>query len=101
MILKTFVIRFTLKDLGCELSSSFDIRSDCEEGDAFLLQLAILFKTKRRMSGKENTGTRNFLKTRRRRRSNLTRIETSRLLINIFRNYDILNICSDKITGFY
>ena len=74
MILKIFVdlklsVRFTRKELRCELSSSFDIISNSEkQGMLFFANCGRLYlKTKRRMKVKENTGYRNFSQTRRKK----------------------------------
>ena len=45
-------IRFTLKELRCKLSSSFDIISDSEEGGILFLQLAVMFKMKKKNESK-------------------------------------------------
>ena len=42
MILKISV-SFTLKELRCEFSSSFDIISGSEEGGVLFLQIAVMF----------------------------------------------------------
>ena len=42
IILKTSA-RFTLKELRCEFSSSFDIISGSEEGGILFLQIAVVF----------------------------------------------------------
>ena len=36
-------VRFTLKELRCEFSSSFDIISGSEEEGIFFLQIAVMF----------------------------------------------------------
>ena len=36
-------VRFTLKELRCEFSVSFDIISDPEEGGILFLQIAVMF----------------------------------------------------------
>ena len=40
--------RFTLKELRCEFSSSFDIISGSEEGGILFLQIAIVFGMKKK-----------------------------------------------------
>ena len=45
---------FTLKKLRCELSSSFEIFSDTEEGGILLLQIALMLETKKENENKEN-----------------------------------------------
>ena len=56
-------VRFTLKELRCEFSSSFDIISGSEEGGILFLQTAVAFGMKNRkkiMRVKENIAYRNF-----------------------------------------
>ena len=61
-------VRFTLKELKCEFSSSFDSISGYEEG---VLHIAVMFgkkkKKKKGMGVKENIGTRIFSQTRRKK----------------------------------
>ena len=45
-------VRFTLKELRCELWSSFDIISDSEKGGILLLQIAVIFETKKKNESK-------------------------------------------------
>ena len=49
-------VRFTLKELRCEFSSSFDIISGSEEGGISFLEIAVIFgiKKKKRMRVKKN-----------------------------------------------
>ena len=54
-------VRFTLKELRCEFSSSFDIISGSEEGGILFLQIAVVFGMKKqRIKVKENIAYRNF-----------------------------------------
>ena len=60
-------VRFTLKELKCEFSSSFDSISGYEEG---VLHIAVMFGKKKKKKGmgvKENIGTRIFSQTRRKK----------------------------------
>ena len=41
-------VRFTLKELRCELSSSFDIISGSEKGGILFLQIAVIFEIKKK-----------------------------------------------------
>ena len=68
IILKIFV-RFTLKELRCEFSSSFDIISGSEEGGILYLQIPVVFgiKEKKRMRVKENIAYRNFFKNKKKK----------------------------------
>ena len=45
-------VRFTLKELRCELSSSFDIISDSEMGGILFLQIAVIFEKKKKNESK-------------------------------------------------
>ena len=45
-------VRFTLKELKCELSSSFYIISDSEEGDILFLQITVMFEMKKKNESK-------------------------------------------------
>ena len=49
-------VRFTLKELRCEFSSSFDIISGSEEGGILFLQIVVMFgmEKKNRMGIEEN-----------------------------------------------
>ena len=40
-------VRFTLEELSCELSSSFNIISDSEERGILFLQIAVMFEMKK------------------------------------------------------
>ena len=55
-----------LKHLKCELSRSFNIMTDSEEGDILFLQLVVIFKSKKKNERQEKKiiGTRIFLQTR-------------------------------------
>ena len=55
-------VRFKLKELRCEFSSSFDIISGSEEEGILFLQIAVMFemKKKKRTRVKENIGHQNF-----------------------------------------
>ena len=75
-------VRFTLKELRCEFSSSFDIISDSVEGGDLFLQIAVMLGTKKR---KKNESKRKhrlpqlFHKQDEKRPfNNLTRNKTSR-----------------------
>ena len=41
-------VSFTLKELGCEFSSSFDIISGYEEGGMLFLRIAVMFGMKKK-----------------------------------------------------
>ena len=62
MIVLKISVRFTLKELRCEFSSSFDIISGSEEGGILSLQIAVVFgvKKKKRMRVKESIAYRDF-----------------------------------------
>ena len=45
-------VRFTLKELKCELSSSFYIISDSEEGDILFFQITVMFEMKKKNESK-------------------------------------------------
>ena len=75
-------VRFTLKELRCEFSSSFDIISDSVEGGDLFLQIAVMLGMKKR---KKNESKRKhrlpqlFHKQDEKRPfNNLTRNKTSR-----------------------
>ena len=54
-------VRFTLKELRCEFSSSFDIISGSEEEGILFLQIAVMFEMKKKRTRvKENIGHQNF-----------------------------------------
>lgn len=80
IILKIFVIRFTLKNLICELSSSFDTISDSEEGNILFLKLAVMFKTKKKNERERKHFAPGFFRKREEKGAfnNLTRNETGR-----------------------
>ena len=48
MIVLKISVRFTLKELRCEFSSSFDIISGSEEGDILFLQIAVVIGMKKK-----------------------------------------------------
>ena len=63
-------VRWTLKELRCELSSFFDIISGSEEGGILFLQIAVTFrikKTKKERYWKKTPGTGIFPQTRRKK----------------------------------
>ena len=45
-------VRFTLKELTCELSSCFDINSDFEKGGVLFLQTAFMFEMRKKNESK-------------------------------------------------
>ena len=45
-------VRFTLKELRCEIWSSFDIILDSEKGGILFLQIAVIFETKKKNESK-------------------------------------------------
>ena len=45
-------VKFTLKELRCELSSSFNIISDSVEGGILFLQIAVKFEMKNKNESK-------------------------------------------------
>ena len=58
-IILKITVRFTLKELRWEFSSSFSIISGSEEGGILFLQIAVIFgmkKKEERMTVKENIG---------------------------------------------
>ena len=50
-------VRFTLKELKCEFSNSFDIISDSEEGGILFLQIAAMFEMKKKKKKKNKNKT--------------------------------------------
>ena len=56
--------RFTLKELRCEFSSSFDIISGSEEGGILFLQIAVVIGMKNK---KQSSRTEIFSQTRRKK----------------------------------
>ena len=46
-------VRFTLKELRCEFSSSFDIISGSEEEGILFLQIAVMFEMKKKKKERE------------------------------------------------
>ena len=53
-------VRFTLKKLRYELSSTFDITSDSEKKDILFLQITVIFEMKKMNETKGNIGYQNF-----------------------------------------
>ena len=73
-------VRFTLKELRCEFSSSFDIISGSEEEGILFLQIAVMFemKKKKNESKRKHRAPEFFHKQEGKRPfNNLTRNETS------------------------
>ena len=71
IILKT-PVRFALKEIRCEVSSSFDIISNSEDGGILFLQKAVMFEIKtKKKKEKKTSGTGIFSQTRRKNK-NLT-----------------------------
>ena len=78
MILKTSV-RFTLKELRCELSSSFDTVLGSEEGGILFLQITGMFEMKKKNESKRKHRIAEFFdKQEKKDFSNLTRNKISR-----------------------
>ena len=72
--------RFTLKELRCEFSSSFDIISGSEEGGILFLQIAIVFGMKKKKNEcKRKHSVPEFFHKQEEKRpfNNLTRNKTS------------------------
>ena len=71
---------FTLKELRCELSSSFYIISDSEERGILFLQKAVIFEIKKKNENKRKHRVPDFFHKQEEERpfSNLTRNKTSR-----------------------
>ena len=71
---------FTLKELRCELSSSFYIISDSEERGILFLQKAVIFEIKKKNENKRKHGVPDFFHKQEEERpfNNLTRYKTSR-----------------------
>ena len=59
--------RLTLKEVRCELSSSFGIISGTEKEGILFLEIAVIFKMKKKNESKKTLGTRIFSQTRRKR----------------------------------
>ena len=80
IILKTSGIRSTPKGLRREVPSSFDITSESEEVDNLFLQLAVMFKMKKKKERKINYWAQEFFRKREEKEafSNLKRNETGR-----------------------
>ena len=68
-------VRFTLKELRCELPSSFDIISDSEVGGIFFLQIALMFEMKKKNESKRKHRVPKFFHKQEEKRpfKNLTR----------------------------
>ena len=66
MIVLKISVRFTLKELRCEFSSSFDIISGSEEGDILFLQIAVVIGMKKKKK-KKSSRTGIFSQTRRKK----------------------------------
>ena len=78
IILKTSV-RFTLKELRCELSSSFDTVLGSEEGGILFLQITGMFEMKKKNESKRKHRIAEFFdKQEKKDFSNLTRNKISR-----------------------
>ena len=79
IILEIFV-RFTLKELRCELSSSFDILSDSEKGGILFLHTAVMFEMKKKNESKRKHQVPGFFQKQEEKGpfSNLTRNKTGR-----------------------
>ena len=80
IILKTSAIRSTPKGLRREVPSSFDITSESEEVDNLFLQLAVMFKMKKKKERKINYWAPEFFRKREEKEAfnNLKRNETGR-----------------------
>ena len=78
IILKASV-RFTLKELRCELSSSFDTALGSEEGGILFLQITGMFEMKKKNESKRKHRIAEFFdKQEKKDFSNLTRNKISR-----------------------
>ena len=79
IILKVFV-RFTLKELRCELSNSFDIISGSEKGGILFFQIVVIFEMKKKNGNKTKHQVPDFFHKHEEKRpfNNLTRKNTSR-----------------------
>ena len=75
-------VRFTLKQLRCALSSSFDIISDSEKRGILFLQITVMFemkkKKKKKKWGKKKIGYLNFPQTKRKKTIQQFNDKTSR-----------------------
>ena len=60
-MLHTCVLFITLKELRCELSSSFDIISGSEEGGVLFLQIAVKLEMKKKTESKRKHRVQEFL----------------------------------------
>ena len=84
-ILKTFdnskiSVRFTLKQLRCALSSSFNIISDSEKRGILFLQITVMFemKKKKKKWGEKKIGYMNFPQKKRKKTIQQFNDKTSR-----------------------
>ena len=68
MILKTSV-SFTLKELRCEISSSFDTVLGSEEGGILFLQITGMFEMKRKNESKRKHRIAEFLTNKKKKTS--------------------------------
>ena len=59
--------RFTLKEVRCELSSSFGTISGTEKEGILFLEVAVIFKMKKKNESKKASDARIFSQTRRKR----------------------------------
>ena len=59
--------RFTLKEVRCELSSSFGTISGTEKEGILFLEVAVIFKMKNKNESKKASDARIFSQTRRKR----------------------------------
>ena len=57
-------VRFTLKELRCELSSSFDIISDSEKEGILFLQIAVIFEIKKKNESKRKDRVPEFFRNK-------------------------------------
>ena len=73
-------VRFTLKKLRCEISSSFFIISDSEEGGILFLEIAVMFEMKKKNESKRKHRVPEFFHKQEEKRpfNNLTGDKTSR-----------------------
>ena len=62
-------VRFTVKQLRCELSSSFNITSGSEEGIILFLQIAVTFEMKNKKEGKTKHRVPEFFSQTRRKKT--------------------------------
>ena len=62
-------VRFTLKELRCELSNSFDVISDSEEGGIVFLQIAVMFEIKKKNESKRKHRLPEFFRKQKEKKS--------------------------------